>query len=259
MQRVETHSSCLQLVEGWHSPSRLNSSRLFPCGRGVDLLSRTWTRTPALCCQSFLACTASSAGAKTSEWLWWTISCHAPCACTSSLIWRAPRTRGERPRRKERNPSPLSKTWTFWMTFLKASPWTRTHTALWWKPCRETVWWGTGEQIDGWTVSNNWSLYNKICGFEARMFRVRFWKVSRSWTTVCCSGSTTKPKPSERTSLRVLLQEEGTKRGAQLRELCIPLPWSLSREAPPAGTLWTMMTREEPSLPSSPLYIYRQC
>lgn len=34
------------------------------------------------------------------------------------------------------------------------------------------------------------------------------------------------------------------KRGVQLREPCTQLQWSLYREAPHAGTHWTMMTRK---------------
>lgn len=124
----------------------------FPTSAAWITLSRTWTRTPGPCCQSFLASTASSVGARTSELLWWTTFYHALCACTSSLIWRAPHTRGEHPRRKGRSPNPLLKTWTFWVMFLRASLWTRTHTALWSKLCRETVWWEREEGGDGWTV-----------------------------------------------------------------------------------------------------------
>lgn len=76
------------------------------------------------------------------------------------------------------------------------------------------------------------------------MLNVRFWKVLRLWTTVCCWGSTTRPKQSESASLWAHLQEEGMKRGAQLREPCIQLRWSLYREAPHAGTHWTTMTRK---------------
>lgn len=78
------------------------------------------------------------------------------------------------------------------------------------------------------------------------VFNVRFWKVLRLWTTVCCWGSTTRPKPSEINSLWAHLQEEGMKRGVQLRERCIQLPWSPYREAPHAGTHWTMTTRKSP-------------
>lgn len=129
-----------------------NPSCLFLCVCCVNPLSRTWTRTPGLCCQSFLAFTACSVGARTSELLWWTTFYHALYACTSSLIWRAPHTRGEHPRKKERSQNPLLKTWTFWMTFLTASLWTRTHTALWSKLCRETAWWEREKAGDGWNT-----------------------------------------------------------------------------------------------------------
>lgn len=112
----------------------------------LSLPTRTWTRTPGPCCQSFSASTASSAGARTSELLWWTIFYRALYACTLSLTWRAPHTRDELPRRNGKSPNLLLKTWTFWVTFLKGSLWTRTHTALWWKLCSETVWWGKEEQ-----------------------------------------------------------------------------------------------------------------
>lgn len=78
------------------------------------------------------------------------------------------------------------------------------------------------------------------------VFHVRFWKVLRLWTTVCCWGSTTRPKQSESASPWAHLQEAAMKRGVQLREPCIQPPWSLSRGAPHAGTHWTTMTRESP-------------
>lgn len=76
------------------------------------------------------------------------------------------------------------------------------------------------------------------------VFHVRFWKVLRSWTTAFCSGSTTRPKPSENASPWARLWEGPMKSGAQPREPCIQPPWSLSRAAPRAGTRWTTTTRK---------------
>ena len=78
------------------------------------------------------------------------------------------------------------------------------------------------------------------------VLHTRFWKVLRLWTTVCCWGSTTKPKQSGNDSLRARLQQVGTKRGDRLRDPCTPLRWSLYREAPHAETRWTTTTRKSP-------------
>lgn len=78
------------------------------------------------------------------------------------------------------------------------------------------------------------------------VFYIRFWKVLKLWTTVCCWGSTTRHKRSESISLRVHPQELEMKSGVPLREPCIQPRWSLYREVPHAGTHWTTMTRKSP-------------
>lgn len=142
--RPEDESRCLTGARygSWNEQLSNNVvffSFLFICC--AKPLSRIWTRTPGLCCPSSLASTASSVGARTSDLLWWTTSYHALYACTSSLTWRAPHTRDEHPRRKERSPSLLIKIWTFWVMSPRASPWTMTRTALWSKHFKETAWW----------------------------------------------------------------------------------------------------------------------
>lgn len=78
-------------------------------------------------------------------------------------------------------------------------------------------------------------------------FPPRFWKVSRSWTTVCYSASTTRPKLSESVSPRAhLLKAPAMKRSLRLRGPYTPQRWSPSREAPRAAKLWTTTTRTSP-------------
>lgn len=84
------------------------------------------------------------------------------------------------------------------------------------------------------------------------MFNIRFWRVLRLWTTVCCLGSTTRPKQRESVSLRAHPSKEGMKKGPQGRDPCIPVPWSQYREAPHAGTLWSRMTRKTALQKASP-------
>lgn len=75
-------------------------------------------------------------------------------------------------------------------------------------------------------------------------FPHRFWKVSRSWTTVCCSASTTRPKLSESVSPWAhLLVAPAMRRSLRLRGPCTPRRWSPSREAPRAAKLCTTTTR----------------
>lgn len=76
------------------------------------------------------------------------------------------------------------------------------------------------------------------------VFYHRFWRVLRSWTTVCCSGCTTRPKQRGRLRPRARLQEVGMRRNLQHREPYTPPQWSLYREAPHAGIRWTTMTRK---------------
>lgn len=103
-----------------------------------DCYCRIWIKIRGRCCQSFMAFTASSAAAPPSVWWWWTMCCRAPWRCTTSTIWRVPRTSGAPHAKSAPNHHPRSKIWTS-RRCMRACISTPTPTMPWWRPCRGTV------------------------------------------------------------------------------------------------------------------------
>lgn len=72
----------------------------------------------------------------------------------------------------------------------------------------------------------------------------RCWKALRSWTTVCCSGSTTWTRQRGRGRWRAL-RAAAMRRGPwPSRRPCTPQQWSPSKEELPAEEPSTLTTRE---------------
>lgn len=66
------------------------------------------------------------------------------------------------------------------------------------------------------------SFNNSSSGLCVWFLHVRFLKALKSWTTVCCWGSTTRPRRSGSSSLRARRREAATRRGAAPRGPCTP-------------------------------------
>lgn len=88
-------------------------------------------------------CIAFRQAVRISVLLWWTISCPESSPCTSSMTWKAPPIRDGLPLRRERRPSPLTKTWTSSRTCLMACCWKQKTTMLCARLYRGTAWWVT--------------------------------------------------------------------------------------------------------------------
>ena len=104
------------------------------------LALRTSTRTLGLCCLSSMDCTVCRQVVRIFELSWWTISYHGQSRCISSMTSKAQHTKGELPKKSERNLSLPLKIWTSYKTSLMGSFWMPIYTMLYARPCSVTVW-----------------------------------------------------------------------------------------------------------------------
>lgn len=82
----------------------------------------------------------------------------------------------------------------------------------------------------------------------------RCWRVLRSWTTACCSVSTSWTRARERGLSRA--RQGGTERDLWLRGSSIPPPWSPSRETARLPKPSPQMTRESAQLGENTHYAH---